>query len=230
MGVQLDFMIEVQDSEKNWHLVNWFTNTKFESYPLMKKPTIEIWGTEYRRNNEFYPGLAWRDEISWGASDLFKMGIPDDASEGLKKVVEDDLRDAREFALRNMGKESDIYAKKYYYALLSEMNAYCHKKLEGWKKTLLTKISDKKLDAISDQLGRIEGLIKNNGEEPKKAKKKKSEDDDYYENTLEYVLEEELTDVLALLREANGLSNIVTLYTDDNWFDSDKVRVIYFLS
>ena len=179
---------------------------------------------------EAWTGLQWRDELSWGrhwGGINSYEGLPNDVSEELDKLL-------RERAERDIEERRKLYDKEDYtfdykkefgYIYLDEMWHVCNDKMEEWKKRFFERVRDIQLDEIKDKLNDLEKLIM--GKEVKKSRKKKEE---YDEDTLEYLINEELEDIICLRQETKMIATIAENFTGDRWLDSDRIRVIYYFS
>lgn len=235
MSVDCYFFIEVKDAEGKWHLVKWYADEAFDKfseddarYSYESETTID--SVKYVVKREAWTGLQWRDELSWGrhwGGINNYEGLPNDVSEELDKLLreraERDIEERRK--LYNKEDYTFDYKKQFGYIYLDDMWSVCNDKMEEWKKRFFERVRDIQLDEIKDKLNDIEKLIM--GKEVKKSRKKKEE---YDEDTLEYLVEEEMEDIICLRQETKMIATMAENFTGDRWLDSDRVRVIYYFS
>lgn len=234
MGVDIYFFIEVKDSDGNWHLVKWYSDGHFDD----KAPTewdieksVEIDGKKMVEKYEFWPGLSWRDEIGWARhwnSLHLSDGLPDDVSEELDAMLKQYGEKEREHHVKMFGEEDTNfdYKRKYGYIYLDEMYEHCSTKFEEWKDNLKKRVRDKQLDEINKRIDNLEKISLGKSDKPFKMKKV----DEEYEDTVEYYFEDALEDILSLKRETNEVYLKACQFTDNKWFESKNVRVIYYFS
>lgn len=234
MGVDIYFFIEVKDSDGSWHLVKWYSDGHFDD----KAPTewdieksVEIDGKKMVEKYEFWPGLSWRDEIGWARhwdSLHTSDGLPDDVSEELDAMLKQYGEKEKEHHVKMFGAEDPNfdYKRKYGYIYLDEMYEHCSTKFEEWKGNLKKRVRDKQLDEINKRIDNLEKISLGKTDKPYKMKKVEEE----YEDTVEYYFEDALEDILSLKRETNEVYFKACQFTDNNWFESKNVRVIYYFS
>lgn len=234
MSVDIYFFIEVQDKDGKWHLVKYYSDGEYfdkdEPTEWDFEKVIEVGGKRMIEKYEMWPGLAWRDELSWSRAWNYSPtvdGLPKDVSDELKNlIIEHGEREkARRKPMYGDDYEYD-YMKQYAYIGLDDMYKIQKEKFENWEKRLKEKVRDDQLEDLKKRISHIEKIALGKADKPLKVSKK---NEDYcYEDTLEYLLEEDLFDILALKRETNEVYTIASNFSGNRWIDSEKIRVIYY--
>lgn len=184
----------------HWEPVFWFT------------PSQKVFSKNYMWCNN---GGEIRDTFigrSWGEDEygIKERGFPSDMSSEIREY------------LNEYGK--DTYSHTW--VLLSEWENIFDMEAEKFLAKVKSKFKDDKLDEINEKIETIISLIKE--ETITKKKKKKSEEFEYYEDTLEYLFEEEIWKLYSIREE---ISKIRFLSEEImNNFKEENVRIIYYLA
>lgn len=233
MSVDIYFFVEVQGADGKWHLVKWYADGEFDKEDPTEwdfEKVVDFNGKRMVEKYEFWPGLAWRDEIGW-ARNFEELNICDGLPKDLSTELDDLITEHGEKELKRRkpmyGDDYTYdYRRKYATIGFSDMVEYSNKKFEEWKSRLKDKVRDEQLDELNKRIDNLEKIAL--GKTDKPFKQKKIEKD--YEDTLEYYLDEALFDVIALKRENNEVYDKAVNFTGDRWFDQDKIRVIYYFN
>lgn len=233
MSVDIYFFIEVKDADGKWHLVKWYSDGEFDKDDPTEwdfEKVVDFNGKRMVEKYEFCPGLAWRDEIGWqrnfGKLTIYDS-LPKDLSEELESLIiehgEKELQ--RRKPMYGDDYEYD-YRKQYGTIMFTDMVEHSSNKFEQWKEYLKSRVRDEQLDEINKRIDNLEKISLGITQKPFKVKRVEKE----YEDTLEYYLDEELSDVLALKRENGEVYDKAANFTGDRWLDDDRIRVIYYFN
>ena len=233
MSVDIYFLIEVQDADGKWHLVKWYADGEFDKEDPTEwdfEKVVDFNGKRMVEKYEFWPGLAWRDEVGW-ARNFEGLNVYDYLPKDLSAELGDLITEHGERELKRRkpmyGEDHEYdYRRKYAHMYLSDMVEHSNKKFEEWKNRLKGKIKDEQLEEINKRLDNLEKITLGKTDKPVKQKKAEKE----YEDTLDYYLDESLFDVIALKRENNEIYDKAANFTGNRWLDEDKVRVIYYFT
>lgn len=152
----------------------------------------------------------------WGDRDydVADRGWPDDMSDDLKQEFTRDMD----------------YTWGHTYVTLSEWNKIFNSEFEVFKKKIAKKIQETEFKQVNEKLDLLTKLVKDPSYTPPKKKKKKNEDEDEttcYEDTLEYIWEEDFWDLMMIRREINRAYDAIESF---GYMADGDVRIIYYLS
>ena len=137
-------------------------------------------------------------------------GLPDDVSELVKKDIESD------------------YHYGMTYVLLSEWESLFEKEQEKFVSEVKKRFRDEKLDLVLERVNAL--LYAQTGAKQYAPKKKKKEDEELdWEESVDYMFEEEIWR-LYLIRMEIDRCEFITEYLADVMVSSDKIRIIYYLA
>jgi len=224
MSTSIYFFVEVQDKEKKWHLAKYYTDYAFvENEPTEWdfEKVVNVDGKKMIEKYELWTGLAWRDELVWRREDA-PYGLPSDVSEELKTLLE-------EMAEKEKNKgiyPSDYdYSRRYSYIYIDEMWKISKEKINNWKNSVKKHVRDEQLEDIKRRIAHLEKIALKKTD--KAMKEKKGCDD---EIDIDYLLDEDLSDIVTLEQETSELYNLASQFSGNSWIDFDKVRVIYYFN
>lgn len=232
MSVDIYFFIEVKDADGKWHLVKWYSDGEFDKDDPTEwdfEKVVDFNGKRMVEKYEFWPGLAWRDELGWARNfeSLKAYDLPDDISEELNAMIVEhgEKENENRALLYGEGYEHD-YRKKYSAIYLSDMIEHVSSKHEEWKNRLKGCVKDEQLDEINKRIDNLEKIALGKTDKPLKQKKSEKE----YEDTLEYYLDEYLFDINSLRMENEDIMEKVRMFTGNRWPKEDNIRVIYYFN
>lgn len=232
MSVDIYFFIEVKDADGKWHLVKWYADGEFDKDDPTEwdfEKVVDFNGKRMVEKYEFWPGLAWRDELGWARNfeNLKVYDLPDDISEELNAMIVEHGEKEKENRSSLYGEWDEYdYRKKYSAIYLSDMMEHVSSKHEEWKNRLNGRVRDEQLDEINKRIDNLEKIALGKTDKPLKQKKTEKE----YEDTLEYYLDEYLFDINSLRIENEDIMEKVRMFTGNIWFKEDDIRVIYYFN
>lgn len=222
MSVNVYFFVEVQDEEKKWHLAKYYTDCaidKGEPTEWDFEKVVDIDGKKMIEKYELWTGLAWRDELAWRRQDR-SYGLPSDISEELKTLLEEMAEKEKNSSIY----PSDYdYSRRYSYMYIDEMWEIYKEKFNNWKNSVKKHVRDEQLEDIKRRITHLEKIALKKTD--RAMKEKKGCDD---EIDIDYLLNEDLSDILALEQETSELYGLASQFSGNSWLDFDKVRVIYY--
>ncbi len=223
---------------KKWVLAKWFTNPaygyspnrydveigkinpvpndKHEYYrePLAEKGDKLIENICYCDNggiirDDFISSRGWNNNDS-GFPD---RGFPDDMSEELKKEFSKDMD----------------YTWGHTYVLLSEWDTQLKKKIAEFRKKVIEKTQSIEFDKINEKLDLLFKKVKDPYYEPPKKKKDEEEEEgvEYYEDTMDYIWEEDFWDMMSIHSE---IMRAYCFTEEFGWSPEEDIRIVYYLS
>ena len=221
--------VEDKDIPAKWELVKWYSDAtkgycyEDETSSPFNDPdngkNIKLKGHRMFCDNggvirDNYIGHGWTDD------DKFQdRGYPTDMSEELKKELE-----------HKDGEED--YTWGHTYVLLSEWGAERDKLIEKFKNNVISRVQDKEFNKINEKLDLIMCKCKDPHYEPEPKEKKEGEEYDseedgiYYEDTVDYLFEEDFWDIMQVTREMCVVGHIVDeIY---GWTSPEQIRIVYY--
>ena len=219
--------VPLNSVEKKWFPVRWYfeksgidqgENTYEEQYEAQRNHFTckDKFGRELHLQEQFFwcnNGGYIRDDYighGWGERVFQDRGLPDDVSELVKKDIESD------------------YHYGMTYVLLSEWESLFEKEQEKFVSEVKKRFRDEKLDLVLERVNAL--LYAQTGAKQYAPKKKKKEDDDFeWEESVDYMFEEEIWR-LYLIRMEIDRCEFITEYLADGLVSSDKIRIIYYLA
>lgn len=146
-----------------------------------------------------------------GCSPLSKRGLPDDISEEVKNDIKSD------------------YSYDETWATLAEWEAAYDAAILDFRLKVEKYYAKENKDEINRKLDIILKRLKDPDYTPKKMRKKATEDDYYdYEDTIEYLFEEEIWRLFNIRMEIDRTEFIIEEFSD--WYSPEKARIIYYLA
>lgn len=237
--------VPLENVEKKWVPVRWYfeksdidqgENQYEEQYEAQRNhfKCKDRFGREIHLQEQFLwcnNGGFIRDDYighGWGERVFQDRGLPDDVSELVKKDIESD------------------YHYGMTYVLLSEWEKLFEKEQEKFVSEVKKRFRDEKIEDVMDKLdelangnrriievlSKIKADVTIDWEDAVKIpkKKKKKEDDDFeWEESVDYMFEEEIWR-LYLIRMEIDRCEFITEYLADGIVSSDKIRIIYYLA
>lgn len=175
---------------------------------------------KFGRKLHLQEGLMWcnngghiRDDYvgrGWGDTVFQERGFPDGVSDAVKKDIEDD------------------YHYGVTYVTLSEWEKLYDKEYEKFVSEVKKRFRDEKLDEVLERLNIL--LYDKTLDKKYAAKKKTKEDDDLmWEDSVDYMFEEELWRLYNIRMEIDRCEFIVE-ELGNCYEGGDKVRIIYYLA
>lgn len=224
MSTSIYFFVEVQDKEKKWHLAKYYTDCAFvENEPTEWdfEKVVNVDGKKMIEKYELWTGLAWRDELVWRRQDM-SYGLPSDISEELKTLLEEMAEKEKNSGIY----PSDYdYSHRYSYIYIDEMWKISKEKFNSWKNLVKKHVRDEQLEDIKRRIAHLEKIALKKTD--KVMKEKKGCDD---EIDIDYLFDEDLSDIVALEQETSELYGLASQFCGNRWLDFDKVRVIYYFA
>ena len=212
--------------EKKWVPLKWYsimTKNRMEmdenNYPASKKyhfTTTDAEGNTLYLKENFYwcnNGGHIRDDYiskhSWNDSYVSGRGLPEDVSQEVK----DDI-------------DREQYAYDKTWVTLQEWELIYEKALEDFQHKVEERFGKKEDSEIKQMLDTILNTIKDPSYKPKR--KKKEDEEPFYEDTIDYLFEEEIWRLHHIREEIERIEFIKDEF-DEN-LHTDSCRVIYYLA
>ena len=219
-----------KDCRKEWKLCKWllpYRNSQYKpQYTLSLLPDanngIFSEGDQVREQYFFcnnggtirdnFISDHWFNNEKWG---FVKRGFPDDMSDDLERAFKED--------------KDLTYTWGHTYVILSEWENVLDKKVEEFRKNLGKKMDEEQSKTVEQMLSIILKKLDNPKFKIPKDINEKTEFDDetYYEDTVEYLWDEEFKDILTIDEEIMRAVDIVTNFS---FADSNDIRIIYYLA
>ena len=214
----------VYEVEKKWLPVKWYSylpkNRVLDNRDPYYKPKYVV--AKDGNGKEFFleEHILWannggyiRDEYissrGFDDSKFANRGLPNDVSEEVKKDIESD------------------YHYDMTYVTLQEWETAFEAARKDFEEKVKKRYMAKNLEEIKESIHTILKTIKDGEYKPKK-KKKKDDEDIYYEDTIEYLFEDEIWRLFLINEEIMKTEFIVDEF-DDN-FSHGGTRIIYYLA
>ena len=209
----------VSKVETKWVPLKWYSYLPKNKVLLNNDPYRKYVYSETKDGMFLEENLCWsnnggsiRDDYistsAWNNYGLSGRGLPKDVSEEVKKDITSD------------------YAYDMTWVTLSEWEATFETAKERFRQKLTERFMNRSIDDINEKLDTILKTIKNPDYKP--GKKKKKEEDDYYEDTIEYLFEEDIWELFNIQTEIDRVEFIVEEF--DNNFSTLETRIIYYLA
>ena len=219
-----------KDCRKEWKLCKWllpYRNSEYKTqYTLSLLPDanngVFSEGDQVRERYCFcnnggtirddFISDHWFNGKKWG---FVKRGFPDDMSDDLKRAFKED---------KDFG-----YTWGHTYVMLSEWENVLDKKVEEFRKNLGRKMDEEQSKTVEQMLSIILKKLDNPKFKIPKDINEKTEIDDetYYEDTVEYLWDEEFKDILTIDEEIMRAVDIVMNFS---FADPNDIRIIYYLA
>ena len=121
------------------------------------------------------------------------------------------------------------YTWSHTYITLSEWSKIFDSELERFRKKVTERIMKGELTKIDEKLNLLLIKSKDPFYEPPKKKKKKDEEDEslYYEESLDYLWDEEFWDLMMIRNEINRAHALTEHF---GYHTGEEIRIIYYLS
>ena len=154
----------------------------------------------------------WFNNEKWG---FVKRGFPDDMTDDLKKAFKED--------------KDLAYTWGHTYVMLSEWENVLDKKIAEFRKRLEEKMDAEQNKTVEHILSIIlKKLDEPDYKIPKDIKRnKEDENEPYYEDTVDYIWEEEFTDILTINEEIIRAMDIVSEFS---YASPEDIRIVYYLA
>lgn len=219
--------VALNDVEKKWVALKWYSPIGKDvleaekHYPESKKHHIEL-KDENGKSMYFKEKLYWCDNGGYVRDDYISThGFSESkvAGRGLPKDVSPEIKE---------DVEEEKYAYDKTWVTLSEWENLFDSAISDFQHKLEKRYAEKDRDEISEMLDTILHTIKNPEYKPPKKKKKNDEDSIYYEDSVEYMFEEEIWKLFQIHSEIETIRFILDEFNGN--LRTDGCRVIYYLA
>lgn len=224
-GSTVVLWVPLDKVDSEWVPVKWYSylpkNKVLANTDPYFKPKYNV--AKDAEGNEFFiqehllwanNGGAVRDDYisssGWSKSKFSGRGLPGDVSDEVK---------------------NDILSDYHYditWVTLSEWEEAFDAAKDKFQRELEKRFEKQSKDEISRKLDNILNTLKNPDYKPRRVKKSTDDDDYYFEDTVEYMFDEEIWTLFVLQMEIDRTEFILEEFGD--WWTSQDVRIIYYLA